>query len=109
MLRREAFEQVGGFDNSYFMFFGDVDLGERLATAGWCNLCVPSARVTHVGGTSWRERPASMISAHHRSPTVYLRRRYHHWYEWPIRTALAVGLRAREIAQLRAARRSSPA
>lgn len=109
VLRREAFEQVGGFDDTYFMFFEDVDLGERLATAGWRNLYVPSARVTHVGGTSWRERPASMISAHHRSATVYLRRRYHRWYEWPVRTALALGLRAREIAQLRAARRSSPA
>src|SRR5659263_451997 len=38
VLRREAFEAVGGFDPSYFMFFEDLDLGERLGRAGWSNV-----------------------------------------------------------------------
>ncbi len=104
LLRREAFEQVGGFDTSFFMFFEDLDLGERLALAGWQNLYVPGARVTHVGGTSWRERPARMISAHHASARQYLHRRYARWYQWPIRVAVTVGLRVRETVELRAAR-----
>lgn len=105
LLRREAFEQVGGFDESYFMFFEDVDLGERLGRAGWENLYVPDVRVTHVGGTSWRERPAPMIRAHHASALRYLERRYDHWYQAPVRLTLRVGLRAREARQLRAAAR----
>lgn len=104
LLRREAFDAVGGFDTSYFMFFEDVDLGERLGLAGWHNVYVPSARVTHVGGTSWRERPATMISAHHRSAERYLTRRYHRWYEWPVRVTVRVGLKVRELLELRAAR-----
>lgn len=104
LLRREAFTEVGGFDDSYFMFFEDTDLGERLAHAGWGNVYVPSARATHVGGTSWRERPASMISAHHASAARYLTRRYHRWFEWPVRVAIRVGLKARELVELRAAR-----
>lgn len=104
LLRREAFEAVGGFDTSYFMFFEDLDLGERLGLAGWQNVYVPGARVTHVGGTSWRARPATMISAHHRSAARYLTRRYHRWYEWPVRVAIRVGLKARELLELRAAR-----
>ena len=104
LLRREAFEQVGGFDSSYFMFFEDLDLGERLGQAGWDNVYVPTARVTHVGGTSWRERPARMISAHHESAALYLRRRYHRWYQWPVRATGQIGLKVRERLELRAAR-----
>ncbi|NMR20776.1 glycosyltransferase family 2 protein [Cellulomonas fimi] len=104
LVRREAFEEVGGFDPAYFMFFEDVDLGERLALAGWHNVYVPSARVTHVGGTSWRERPATMITAHHRSAERYLHHRYDRWYHWPVRVAVSVGLGIRERFELRAAR-----
>ena len=86
------------------MFFEDVDLGERLGRAGWANLYVPQVRVTHVGGTSWRARPAPMISAHHASAARYVRRRYPHWYQWPVRQAAALGLRLRERSELRATR-----
>ncbi|MBO3083869.1 glycosyltransferase [Cellulomonas fengjieae] len=103
LLRREAFEAVGGFDDGYFMFFEDVDLGERLGRAGWVNLYVPEAQVTHVGGTSWRAKPAAMISAHHASAARYVGRRYPHWYQWPVRMAATLGLRLRERAELRAA------
>lgn len=103
LLRRTAFEEVGGFDDGYFMFFEDVDLGERLGRAGWSNLYVPDARVTHVGGTSWRERPARMISEHHTSAARYVGRRYPHVWQWPVRVAVGVGLRLRERAELRAA------
>ncbi|QGQ18900.1 glycosyltransferase [Cellulomonas sp. JZ18] len=108
VLRREAFEQVGGFDESYFMFFEDVDLGERLGRAGWENLYVPDVRVTHVGGTSWRERPAPMIRAHHASARQYLHRRYHHWWQAPLRLAIGAGLATRERVQLRSAARPAP-
>jgi N-acetylglucosaminyl-diphospho-decaprenol L-rhamnosyltransferase len=104
LLRREAFERVGGFDPAYFMFFEDVDLGERLGAAGWVNLYVPSAQVTHVGGTSWRERPALMISAHHASAERYLHHRYDRWFQWPVRAAISLGLGVRLRIELRAAR-----
>src|SRR3954452_21582879 len=103
LLRRQAFEAVGGFDDEYFMFFEDVDLGERLGRAGWTNLYVPQAHVTHVGGTSWRAKPARMISAHHASAARYVGRRYPRWYQWPVRKAAALGLRLRERSELRAA------
>lgn len=106
LLRREAFEAVGGFDDSYFMFFEDVDLGERLGRAGWANVFVPTAVVTHVGGTSWRARPGPMIRAHHASAAQYLCRRYHRWYQAPVRWAVRVGLALRQGFELRAARRS---
>lgn len=50
LVRREAFEAVGGFDARYFCYFEDVDLGFRLRLQGWSILQSPDARVAHVGG-----------------------------------------------------------
>jgi GT2 family glycosyltransferase len=52
LLRRDAFEQVGGFDPAFFMYDEEVDLCYRLAAAGRQTLFVPSAEVGHVGGAS---------------------------------------------------------
>ncbi len=52
LVRREAFEAVGGFDERYFCYFEDVDLGFRLRLAGWRVLQSPDAVVAHVGGGS---------------------------------------------------------
>lgn len=52
LVRREAFEAIGGFDERYFCFFEDVDLCFRLRLAGWRVLQSPDAIVSHVGGGS---------------------------------------------------------
>ncbi|MBA3263103.1 MAG: glycosyltransferase family 2 protein [Thermoleophilaceae bacterium] len=54
LLRRDAFEQVGGFDESFFMYGEDADLCARLRDAGWSVALCPSARFVHVGGGSTR-------------------------------------------------------
>jgi len=108
VLRRDAFEQVGGFDEGYFMFFEDLDLGDRLNQAGWTNVFVPSAEVTHVQGVSWKKDPAPMIRAHHVSAHRYLTRRYDAWYQAPLRWALTAGLLVRERLEIRSARRRRP-
>ncbi|WP_324650839.1 glycosyltransferase family 2 protein [Georgenia sp. H159] len=104
LLRRAALDEVGGFDETYFMFFEDVDLGERLGRTGWHNVFVPTARVVHDQGASWRERPAAMIRAHHRSAEQYLHRRYPGWYRLPLRAAISVGLRGRAWLETRGSR-----
>lgn len=52
LVRREAFEALGGFDERYFSYFEDVDLGFRLRLAGWRVLQTPDAVVAHIGGAS---------------------------------------------------------
>ena len=52
VVRREAWDAVGGFDASYFMYAEDVDLSLRLRLAGWGVGVVPDARVEHDYGFS---------------------------------------------------------
>jgi len=67
LVRRSAFESVGGFDEGYFMYVEDVDLCWRLGRAGWRVGYEPSGRVVHALGASSRLAPYRMIAAHHRS------------------------------------------
>nr|MDT0526558.1 glycosyltransferase family 2 protein [Streptomyces sp. DSM 41633] len=65
LMRRAAFDAVGGFDERYFMYMEDVDLGDRIAQAGWQNVYVPSAEVLHDKGHSTGRDPARNLAAHH--------------------------------------------
>ena len=95
LLRREAFESVGGFDPSYFMYFEDVDLGQRLAEAGWLNVYAPSAEIVHTGSHATANHKQAMFREHHRSAYRYLARRYSGWQWLPLRVVLWTGLTAR--------------
>ncbi len=104
LLRRAAFDEVGGFDPSYFMYFEDLDLGERLQRAGWQNIYVPSAAVRHEGGHATSRDARRMAAEHHRSALRYLSRRYAGWRWLPLRLALRAGLGLRSAIAVRVRR-----
>lgn len=78
MVRRSAFEQVDGLDESYFMYSEEVDFQRRLADASWTRLLAPAARIIHLGGQSTGQRPHEMESALWQS-----RARYHQRWATP--------------------------
>ncbi|MEU0464735.1 glycosyltransferase family 2 protein [Amycolatopsis sp. NPDC006131] len=95
LIRREAWDSVGGFDTRYFMYFEDVDLGDRIGRAGWHNVYVPSAAVTHIGGKATSRAPKKMLAAHHDSAYRYLADR-HRGLAWkPVLAAVKLGLKLR--------------
>lgn len=53
LLRRELFDQLGGYDERYFSFYEDVDLNVRARIMGWRFEYVPEATVWHLGNASW--------------------------------------------------------
>lgn len=55
VIRRQVFVELGGFDEAFFAYFEDVDLGWRLWSAGYRVMYRPEAVVRHVhNGTSAR-------------------------------------------------------
>jgi N-acetylglucosaminyl-diphospho-decaprenol L-rhamnosyltransferase len=53
LVRREAADEVGLFDEDYFMFSEEVDWCRRFRDAGWKVLFYPGAEVVHVFGASY--------------------------------------------------------
>jgi len=52
LYRRTAFEQIGGYDERYFLYGEDLDLCRRVRAAGWNLLYLPMPWATHEGGAS---------------------------------------------------------
>jgi GT2 family glycosyltransferase len=50
LLRREALEAVGGFDERFFMYSEEADLCRRIRDAGWDVRHLPVMRILHYGG-----------------------------------------------------------
>jgi N-acetylglucosaminyl-diphospho-decaprenol L-rhamnosyltransferase len=95
LMRRAAFDSINGFDARYFMYMEDVDLGDRLGKAGWLNVYVPSAEVTHAKGHAAGKHPELMLPAHHQSAYRFQADRHPHWWQAPLRWALRGGLAVR--------------
>ncbi|TGD86909.1 glycosyltransferase family 2 protein [Mycolicibacterium sp. CH28] len=98
LVRRAAFDQVGGFDERYFMYMEDVDLGDRLGRAGWLNVYVPSAEILHDKGHSTGRDPATNLRAHHESTYIYLSDRHPGWWRAPLRLTMRGALKVRSRA-----------
>ncbi len=94
LVRRRAFEELGGFDESYFMFAEEMDLCWRAHRAGWGVGVEPAAVVTHVGGVSRRRHPYRMLLAHHRSALHFANRTTQGWRRLALPlAALVLGVR----------------
>jgi N-acetylglucosaminyl-diphospho-decaprenol L-rhamnosyltransferase len=94
LVRRRAWEVLGGFDESYFMFAEDVDLCWRAWRSGWTVAFEPAARVVHVRGASTDLAPYRMIVVHHRSLLTFAHRTLVGWRRCLL-PVVALGLVAR--------------
>ena len=75
LLRAEALDQVGGFDERFFLYAEEADWAYRAHRLGWRHAAVPEARAVHVGagtGGDARRREAHF----HASQERYLRKHY---------------------------------
>jgi GT2 family glycosyltransferase len=70
---RTRWDQVGGFDSGYFLFFEEVDLAQRLRRHGWEVHLVPTARAVHGIGASRRHLPSSARDTYFSSAVRYFR------------------------------------
>jgi N-acetylglucosaminyl-diphospho-decaprenol L-rhamnosyltransferase len=66
-IRRNVFEELGGFDESFFMFAEDLDICWRCHEAGYNVGYDASATVLHHEGATRKNKRYAMILAHHRS------------------------------------------
>jgi N-acetylglucosaminyl-diphospho-decaprenol L-rhamnosyltransferase len=71
MIRRSAFDAVGGMDERFFLYWEDADLCRRLKTAGYRTMYVPTVSAVHAGARGSRHAAARSLVAFHRSAFRY--------------------------------------
>jgi N-acetylglucosaminyl-diphospho-decaprenol L-rhamnosyltransferase len=77
LMRREALDQVGLFDEGYWMYMEDLDLCYRFAQAGWTTWYEPAVKVIHVkAGTSGKNRKPRLNYAFHYGMYRFYRKHY---------------------------------
>ncbi|MDD5168436.1 MAG: glycosyltransferase family 2 protein [Syntrophales bacterium] len=74
MVRKEAMDKVGRFDERYFFFFEETDWAFAMRKAGWKIYYVPSASIYHLQGQS--------IGANVNSRIEFYRSRYQYYKKW---------------------------
>jgi N-acetylglucosaminyl-diphospho-decaprenol L-rhamnosyltransferase len=74
MVRREAFDAVGGMDEQFFLYWEDADLCRRLEEAGWSTFYHPAMAVTHLTGQSSQHAREASLAAFHESAYRYYRK-----------------------------------
>ena len=83
-IRKDIFLGVGGFDESFFSYFEDVDLGFRLQLKGYGSLYVPNAVVEHVGSaTTSRYSDFAIYHSQRNLVWSYVRNMPGFWYFLP--------------------------
>jgi GT2 family glycosyltransferase len=75
-VRREAADEVGLFDEGYFMYVEEVDWCYRFKRAGWEVWHCPDALAVHHGGRSTAQHPAAMLAELQRSRWRFYRKHY---------------------------------
>jgi len=96
-IRRQAWEQVGGFDEGFFMYAEDIDWCWRARQAGWRVCYVPQAVVVHRIGGSSDQRPVVSVVEFHRSMIRFYRKHYARRWPCGLRWLPVAGIWARAV------------
>ena len=87
LVRRDCFEDVRGLDETFFLYYEDVDFCQRARSAGWSVWYEPDLRVTHHFPLHTRQVPAPLRLVTRHALLTYARK---HWAGW--QTKLLCGI-----------------
>jgi N-acetylglucosaminyl-diphospho-decaprenol L-rhamnosyltransferase len=93
LIRRRALDEVGLFDEGYWMYMEDLDLCYRFARSGWVTWYEPGATVVHVkAGSSGKLRTPRVNYAFHYGMFRFYRKHYASQRAWPVNGAVYAGI-----------------
>lgn len=76
LIRRSVLESVGPLDERFFLMYEDVDWCKRCRDAGFRLVFWPDARITHLGGQSWKQEPVLTYTNSHISAMQFFEKHY---------------------------------
>ena len=97
IVRREAFEQVGGLDETFFMFGEDIDWSYRIKLAGWEVHYAPVAKIVHFKGESTRRSGIDRERAFYGAMHLFLEKHFRSRYPFLGHKLIDVGIVIAEV------------
>jgi GT2 family glycosyltransferase len=99
MVRRDAYDDVGGFDEQFFpAWYEDVDFCQRLKAHGWGIYFVPEAEFQHDGGYSAALLgKRAFAEAYYRNQLRYANKHFGTFGRFAVRASIAAGMLARLV------------
>lgn len=92
LVRQETIAQIGGLDETFFMYGEDIDWCYRIKQAGWGIQYYPGTYIVHYKGASSRRKPFKIIYEFHRAMWVFHRKHFKNNYSWLTNTAVFCGI-----------------
>lgn len=92
LVKRESMDDVGLWDEGYFLHCEDLDWCMRFKLKGWKVMFVPDAIVTHVWGACSRSRPYFVEWHKHRGMLRFYKKFFHHQYPGLLWGMVVVGV-----------------
>ncbi|GAS84712.1 glycosyltransferase family 2 protein [Paenibacillus amylolyticus] len=92
LVRRETIDQVGGLDETFFMYGEDIDWCYRIKEAGWGIFYYPRTYIVHYKGGSARRKPLKITYEFHRAMWVFHRKHYAKKYNLLTNAAVWMGI-----------------
>ncbi|WP_019570031.1 glycosyltransferase family 2 protein [Thioalkalivibrio sp. ALE11] len=89
-VRRSVFDQLGGFDERFFMYFEEVDFSYRARNAGWRSVYLAGARAFHFGGGTSQQVKACRLFYSLRSRLLYGFKHFPRWQAWSVAAVTVV-------------------
>ena len=91
LIRREATEEIGYFDERFFMYWEDADLCQRMKKAGWDVVYCPNPEVTHLVGRCTEQNVVVNLARFHKSAFLLEQKQERNrWPGYPVLVALAL-------------------
>jgi len=94
MIRKKVLDQIGGFDETFFLYMEDVDLCERIIREGWKIYYYPAAEFIHYAGGSSRQDWYRSQLDFIRSAQLYFRKKGYQPFLFKISLGLAFVIRS---------------
>jgi GT2 family glycosyltransferase len=92
LVKRKAIEDVGLWDEGYFLHCEDLDWCMRFRQKGWKIMFVPSAKIIHIAGTCSRSRPIFVEWHKHKGMLRFYRKFFRHQYPGMLMGLVTMGV-----------------
>ncbi len=76
MVPKKILDQVGGFDERFFMYGEDIDLSYRIQKAGFRNFYFPEVTIVHFKGESTRKGSLNYVKLFYSAMSIFVRKHY---------------------------------